>query len=156
MDECENSYRRQAKTVAQVLAVAVIASVILVCVRETGMQSKLEMGTITCSVMGAAAVLAFFSYVTVTTDTTPCLQENLQCEDTDMIKTPAAQAINWMASFIALAVVLNMYRNRAGVWHLIGAYILISLLGLSAAMGFSAYVDHTVGSKLAHRCPSSA
>jgi len=155
-DTCERTYGGQAKNVAQFLFVLVITSVIIVCIQQSGLQARLEMGTIACSVSAAAAVVAFFSYVTVTTQRTPCLRDDLRCGDDEKIKSPAVQAINWMASFIALGVVLHMYRQQSGVWHLIGAYAAISLLGVSAAMGFSAYVDHALGSTLAQKCSASS
>lgn len=133
----------RAKNVARILAVLVIAAVVLVCVMHAN--RRLETGTIACSVFAAAAVLSFFSWVTTTTANDACLKASSGCPDVEAIQQPAAQAINWMASFIALFVVLRMYRAQSGAWSMVGAYAAISVAGLVLSMVFASWVQSTIG-----------
>ena len=136
------SYTRQAKHVSMGLAVAAVVAVVLVCLGQS--TRRLETGTIACSITAACAVVLFFSYVTVTTQRTPCLQKDMKCEAVDDIKVPMMQAVNWMASFVALAVVLHMSRAKAGAWKMVGSYFGISLVGFGLMTAAGAYVDHAL------------
>lgn len=149
MLSCPQQYDQatdQLNRVSVSLASSVLFGTMAACLLP--MTHKVETGALTSCILIGLAVCLYFTWITIKSASIggACMkQEGFGCRDIDALKTGMAQAINWMVSFVALWVLIQMYRDRMSAWALVGVYMGMSSLGSVMASSAVAWVDSMLG-----------
>jgi len=120
-----------------------VASIIAVVGMGVATQN-IEYTTLTSSMAIACVITVFFGWAAFETSRSWCLMMVTGCERAKDLMSGIASGINSMASVLAIAAVLYMYRAQTGAWMMIGTYFLIGAVGSIVASVAAAMVHKHV------------